>query len=104
MTITDYPLHRSGRAELPHPAPTLGDDAHAPEGIGVRDEWRRKPVGNQPRHAFPFQPLPLAAPPKRELPVAANMALSLVRAAQAQDVPPGVLRSLRRTAKLELDR
>ena len=27
MPIAEHPLHRSGRAELPHPAPTLGDDA-----------------------------------------------------------------------------
>jgi len=25
--IAHDPLHRSGRAELPHPAPTLGEDA-----------------------------------------------------------------------------
>jgi hypothetical protein len=27
MTITNHPLHRSGRALLAHPAPALGDDA-----------------------------------------------------------------------------
>ena len=27
MTITNHPLHRSGRALLTHPAPALGDDA-----------------------------------------------------------------------------
>ena len=29
ITITHDPLHGSGRAELPHPALALGDDAHA---------------------------------------------------------------------------
>lgn len=41
MPIAGHPLHRSGRAELPHPAPTLGDDAQAHEGIGVTDVNRR---------------------------------------------------------------
>ena len=31
MTITNHPLHRSGRALLTHPAPALGDDAKSPE-------------------------------------------------------------------------
>ena len=31
--VTHNPLHRSGRAALPHPAPTLGDNAEAHEGI-----------------------------------------------------------------------
>jgi hypothetical protein len=29
--IAHDPLHRSGQAELPHPAPTLGEDAQAHE-------------------------------------------------------------------------
>ena len=35
MTITNHPLHRSGRALLTHPAPALGDDAKSPQGISV---------------------------------------------------------------------
>jgi len=31
--VTHGPLHRSGRAELPHPAPTLGTDAETLERI-----------------------------------------------------------------------
>ena len=27
MAVADHPLHRSGRAAFPHPAPTLGDNA-----------------------------------------------------------------------------
>ena len=73
MTITDHPLHRSGRAGLPHPAPTLGDDAHSPERIGVTDVGRRKPTSDQPRHAFPIQPLPFTPTPEREVPVTANL-------------------------------
>ena len=41
--IAHDPLHRSGRAALPHPAPTLGDDAQAHEGIRMTDTSRRKP-------------------------------------------------------------
>ena len=29
MPLTGHPLHRSGRAELPHPAPTLGNERQA---------------------------------------------------------------------------
>ena len=34
--IAHDPLHRSGRAELPHPAPTLGEDAQAHERIRMQ--------------------------------------------------------------------
>ena len=36
--IAHNPLHGSGRADLPHPALALGDDAHAAQGIGMTDE------------------------------------------------------------------
>jgi hypothetical protein len=39
--IAHDPLHRSGRAELPHPAPTLGEDVQAHERI--RDD-KHEPV------------------------------------------------------------
>ena len=56
--VTHNPLHRSGRAALPHPAPTLGDDAKAHEGIGMADARGRKPADDvtshpMPRHAVP---------------------------------------------------
>jgi hypothetical protein len=35
MIIADHPLHRSGRAALPHPAPTSGDDAQTLGRIGM---------------------------------------------------------------------
>src|SRR2546425_10920992 len=73
MTITDHPLPRSGRAELPHPAPALGDDAHALERIGMTDVGRWKPASDQPIHACPGQPLTFTATPKREVPVATNL-------------------------------
>src|SRR5262249_31256093 len=73
MTITDHPLHRSGQAGLPHPAPTLGDDAKALERIKVTDIGGRKPTIDQPIHAFPSQPLSFTPTPKREVPVTADL-------------------------------
>ena len=43
MIIADHPLHRSGRAALPHPAPTSGGDAQALRGIGMTDAGGREP-------------------------------------------------------------
>src|SRR2546422_696128 len=67
--IAHDPLHRSGRAALPHPAPTSGEDAQTHEGIRVADTSRRKPPRDQTGHAVPRQVLPLTAtaqnrPPK----------------------------------------
>src|SRR5215831_17345249 len=73
MTITNHPLHRSGRAELPHPAPTLGHDAHARQRIGMADDSRRKPSGEQPIHTIPRQPFPFTTTPQRVVPVVANL-------------------------------
>jgi hypothetical protein len=53
--ITHGPRHRSGRAALPHPAPTLGEDAKTQEGIRMTDTCRRKPPSNQTLHAVPWQ-------------------------------------------------
>ena len=53
--ITHGPRHRSGRAVLPHPAPTLGEDAKTQEGIRMTDACRRKPPSNQTLHAVPWQ-------------------------------------------------
>jgi len=35
MLIAEHPLHRSGRAALPHPAPALGDERQALGGPGM---------------------------------------------------------------------
>jgi hypothetical protein len=73
MTITDHPLHRSGQAELPHPAPTLGDDAKALERIRVTNVGGRKPSIDQPIHMLPIQPLSFTPTPQRKVPVTANL-------------------------------
>jgi hypothetical protein len=44
ITIAHDPLHGSGRAGFPHPALALGDNAHAPQRIGMTDRRQRQPV------------------------------------------------------------
>src|SRR6266542_1676716 len=73
MTITNYPLNRSGRALLTHPAPALGDDAKSPERIRVMRRGRWQPAVNQTVHLLPGQPPRLAATPQRPVPVTGNM-------------------------------
>jgi hypothetical protein len=59
--IAHSPLHRSGRAELPHPAPTLGKDAQAHERIRMTNLSRRKPFRDVAPQATPRQVVTLAA-------------------------------------------
>src|ERR1700692_274499 len=59
MTIRDHPLHRSGRAALPHPAPTLGNNAQAHKGIGMADVSGREPGVEQGLHPTPRQMIAL---------------------------------------------
>src|SRR5579864_1778239 len=72
MIIADHPLHRSGRAALPHPAPTLGDDAQALVRIGMADPNGRKPSGEQGPHAAPRQVIALTAPTQNSPPYATD--------------------------------
>ena len=60
IMITHDPLHRAGRAELPHPAPTLGEHAQAHERIRMTNLSRRKPFRNVAPHATPRQMMTLA--------------------------------------------
>ncbi len=73
MTITNHPLHRSGRALLTHPAPALGNDAKSPERIRVMQRGRWQPAVNQTVHLLPGQPPRLAATPQRAVPVTGNV-------------------------------
>jgi len=59
--LTQDPLHRAGRAELPHPAPTLGDNAQAHERIRMTNLCRREPALNVAPHAAPRHVVTLAA-------------------------------------------
>src|SRR5579872_1569251 len=59
--ITHGPRHRSGRAALPHPAPTLGHDAQALKGVRMTDTSRRKPPSNKSFHTVPRQAVALTS-------------------------------------------
>jgi hypothetical protein len=59
--IAHDPLHRSGRAELPHPAPTLGNNAQAHKRIRMTHTGRRKPPRDQAAHTVPRQMVTLTA-------------------------------------------
>jgi hypothetical protein len=84
MIITDHPLHRSGRAELPHPAPASGDDAKSPQWIGVMDARPGQPVINQTAHALPGKPLPLAASAQRAIPQTADIEAKRIQRLQVR--------------------
>ena len=73
MTITNHPLHRSGRALLTHPAPALGDDAKSPERIRVMQPGRWQPSVGQRNHLLPGQTTRLAATPQRPVPIAHHL-------------------------------
>jgi hypothetical protein len=66
--VTHNPLHGSGRAELPHPALTLGDNAHAAQGIRMTNAGGRQPAGNQAPHPVPKHAGVLAAPQQGAVP------------------------------------
>src|SRR6266852_7077745 len=73
MTITNHPLHRSGRALLTHPALALGSDAKPPERIRVMKRWPWQPKINQAAHPLPSKPRFLAPSPQRAIPGASHM-------------------------------
>ena len=59
--IAHDPLHRSGLAELPHPAPTLGEDGQAHERIRMTNFSWGEPALNVASHKAPRQVVTLAA-------------------------------------------
>ena len=69
MTITNHPLHRSGRALLTHPAPALGDDGKSSQGIRVMQRGRWQPAVSQTDHLLPSKTGLLAATPQRPAPM-----------------------------------
>ena len=60
--LASRPPHRSGRAELPHPAPALGHDADTLLGIHVTDVSGRNPAPFERRNPFPGDVGSLASP------------------------------------------
>src|SRR5262245_19357599 len=73
MPITEHPLHRSGRADLPHPAPTSGNDAKAAERVEMTDARRRQSAIDVPLHPRTSQTMALTAPPKRAQPESSDL-------------------------------
>ena len=73
MTIADHPLHRSGRAGLPHPALASGDDAKAAQRIRMTDAGRRQPAGNEPPHPVPEYATGLTPSRQRTMPEPADL-------------------------------
>ena len=67
MPLAEHPLHRSGRAGLPHPAPTSGGNAKPDERIGMTDAEGRNPAGDVVSHPVPRESS-LAAAAKRAPP------------------------------------
>src|SRR5438309_527215 len=66
--IAHNPLHGSGQAGFPHPALTLGNDAHAAQGIGMTDDRQRQPASDEASHTIPEYAAVLAAPRQRAIP------------------------------------
>src|SRR5882762_6191899 len=72
ITIAHDPLHGSGRAAFPHPALALGDNAHAPQRIGMTDRRQRQPASDETPHAIPKDAAVLAPPRQRAMPKPAD--------------------------------
>jgi hypothetical protein len=73
MTISDHPLHGSGRAVFPHPALASGDDAKSPQGIGVADTCRGQPSFDEPPHPLPENAAVLTTARQRTMPEPADL-------------------------------
>src|SRR6267142_2324817 len=72
ITIAHDPLHGSGRAGFPHPALALGDNAHAPQRIGMTDRRQRQPASDEAPHAIPKNAAVLVPPRQRAMPIPAD--------------------------------
>src|SRR6059036_4327822 len=62
IVIAHNPLHRSGRADFPHPALASGDDAKSPQGVGVAHAGEGQPAVDESPHPVPENPAVLATP------------------------------------------
>src|SRR5437016_432533 len=72
IMIAHNPLHGSGRAGFPHPALALGNNAHAPQRIGMTDRRQRQPASDEAPHAIPEDAAVLASPRQRAMPIPAD--------------------------------
>jgi hypothetical protein len=73
IMISHNPLHGSGQAELPHPALTSGNNAHAAQGIRMTSTGGRQPAVDQAPHPGPEHVGVLAAPRKGAMPEPADL-------------------------------
>ena len=73
MIVADHPLHGSGRADFPHPALALGDDAEPPQRVGMTDAGRRQPAVDKPPHPVPEHAAVLASARQRAMPETAYL-------------------------------
>lgn len=72
MPITEHPLHGSGRAALPHPAPALGHEREALVRVRMTNMRHWKPRRNQSHHAPPRHERRLATTLQRGAPEASE--------------------------------
>jgi len=73
MDIADHPLHRSGRAGLPHPAPALGDDAKSLQRMRMTHADFRQIAVDQAVHPLPACAAFLASAAERPVPEARDL-------------------------------
>src|SRR5690606_35697870 len=71
--IAHSPLHRSGRAVFPHPAPASGNDAKSPQGIGVAHASGRQPSVDDSPHPVPKDSAVLAPTRQGTVPEPADL-------------------------------
>ena len=71
--IAHNPLHGSGQAAFPHPALTLGDNAHAAERIWMIDPNRRQPADDKSMHPIPRDTTGLTTTQKSAVPESSDL-------------------------------
>src|SRR5260370_21230785 len=73
IMIAHNPIHGSGQAELPHPALTSGNNAHAAQGIRMTSTGGRQPAVERAPPPAPEHVGVLAAPRKGAGPEPADL-------------------------------
>jgi hypothetical protein len=68
IMVAQIPLHRSGRAGLPHTAPASGDSAKSPQGIVMTYAGLGQVSVDEPVRSFPRDPASLPASRQRSAP------------------------------------
>ena len=70
--IVHNPPPRIRTAALPHPAPALGNNAHAAQGTGMTDGRQSQPGSDEAPHAIAKNTAVLTAPRQRAMPEPAD--------------------------------